>query len=402
MTRFPLKSTLALLGLGLALAASPARADLSVFTNASTGFDVSGNGQFAVLGSSGSSGGSEVFLWSAATNSITGIGGFTGSSGKVLISGDGSTIAASGKDANNNRVSAIYSVGTGIWTLVPGLGSASGGVAGSSYALSGDGRYVGGSSYKTSAGAGSHGFVYDTVTSTLTEVSTTQSRITGISSGAQTLVGATGSGQNGALWTRNGDGTYTQTTLLNPDAPASKLSLVSSGLSDNGLWAAGASFNTANPYRVNATTGQVQFFDKLGFAANGNSVATPAAISADGNTIVGIHMPSGALLSDSYGFIWKADGTVNGNTLGGTVMSFDDYLAGYGIDLDNHYNFVSIIGMSNDASVFSGIAKDNLTGGQVAFVVSVPVPEPSQYVMLAWGLTLLVGVVRRRRKALSA
>ncbi|HEY4082358.1 MAG TPA: PEP-CTERM sorting domain-containing protein [Burkholderiaceae bacterium] len=387
------KSSLALAV--LALTASQAHAGLTVFNNVSTGYAVSGDGQWATFGTGASSGGSDVFLWSAATNSLTDIGGYAGTAGRIVISADGSTIAATNKDADGYFSPAVYNANKGSWSPVPALNGRSGNSTSSVWSISADGRYVGGLGYVPGSGT-AHGFVTDTLTGAVTDLGTTQARIQGIGPDAQVLIGYTGSAQAGAIWNRNADGTYALTTLKDPNAPTAGLNSTAA-LSGNGLWAAGNSFNglTNNPYRVNTQTGEVQYFNKIGTSIGvGKITASVGSISADGNTVVGIEAPQAGA---SFGFIWKGDGSFDSatHTLGGTTMLFDDYLASYGIDTDNHYNFVSIIGMSADATVFSGIAVDNLTGVQTSFVVSVP--EPSTYALLASGMVLLAGVARRRR-----
>ena len=380
----------------LVLAAGQAHAQLSVFNTVRYGWAVSSDGLWATLGSGASNGGSDVFLWSAETNSLTDIGGYAGTAGVMAINQDGSRISAMAKDAEGNFVSALYDRNKGAWTALPTLGGVSGNTASSPWSISADGRYVGGLSYVQGSST-AHGFVTDTLTGSITDLGTTQARIQGIGPGAQVLIGYTGSVQAGAIWNRNADGSYALTTLKDPNAPTNGLNLVAA-LSGNGFWAAGNSFNglTNDPYRVNMQTGEVQYFSKIGSSVGtGKITASVGSISADGNTIVGIESPqSGA----AFGFIWKGDGTFDSatHTLGGKTMSFDDYLASYGIDLDNRYTFVSIIGMNDNATVFNGLAIDNLTGIQTAFVVSVP--EPSSYALLASGLLLVGGVARRRRK----
>ena len=379
----------------LTLAASQAHAGLTTFDNVSVGYAVSGDGQWATFGSPASAGGSHVFLWSAATNSLTDIGGYAGTAGRVVISADGSTIGAVDQDSDGYFSPAIYNANKGAWSLVPALDGISGNSKSSVWTLSADGRYVGGLGYVTGSST-PHGYVTDTVTGTVADLGATQARIQGIGPDAQVLIGYTTSAQAGAMWKRNADGSYALTALKDPNAPTAGLNSTAA-LSGNGLWAAGNSFNgpSANPYRVNTQTGEVQYFNKIA-AGGGKITASVGSISADGNTIVGIEAPQ---LGASFGYIWKGDGTFNSatHTLGGTTMSFDDYLASYGIDTDNKYNFISIIGMNADATVFSGMAVENSTGYQTAFVVSLPVPEPSTYALLASGLLLVGGVARRRR-----
>ena len=397
--RAMLKSHIALAA--LALAASQANAQsLNTFTLQSTGYAVSADGKWATFGTPSSAGGSAVGLWSVQNSMMTDIGGLAGGSGRIVISADGSTIAASTMNASGKLVASVYSTSTGSWTALPTLGGSVGVLASDSWSISADGRYVGGSAY---LGSSSRPSLTDTVTGTTIDISGVAGRVQGISPGAQTLIGYTTSSQAGAMWKLNSGGTYTLTTLKDPNTPANTLNSTAA-MSGNGLWAAGNSFNGVNdkPYRVDLGTGEVQFFGKIGTTlGTGKITASVGSISADGNTIVGIESPQGATLPGSFGFIWKADGTFNSatHTLGGTTMNFDDYLAGYGIDLDNHYNFVSVIGMSADATVFNGIAIDNLTGGQVSFIVTVPVPEPSQYALLAAGLGVLAWVARRRKRA---
>ena len=382
----------------LGLAGPAAAQQLDVFGLPNVGYGVSADGNYAVFGTSAPTGGTNVYLWSAATHDLVNIGGFAGNAGALEISRDGAYVAAQVKDANGLFQPAVYSRATGSWTVVPALGgvNSSGTAGGVVWAMSGDGRYVGGSSYIPGSTI-ARAFVTDRQTGTAVSLSTTEARVEAMNQDASVLVGYTTSSRRAAMWTRNAAGGYDMSTLARPEDPTLGLNQLAS-MSDNGAWAGGISFNNANPYRLNVATGEVQYFDKLPFlSATGRATASTAAVSDDGLTMVGIHAPQGALLSGSYAFIWHGDGTVNGSLLGGTTQTFDDYLTGHGIDLANHYDFKSVVGMNANGTVFTGIAADNYTGAQVSFVVSVPsvVPEPGPYALFAGGLAVLAWLRRR-------
>ena len=381
-------------GLVLALAAAHAQAQLQVLPEYV--YKISADGSRAVMGTvSPSSGGGGVSLIDVASGAITNIGGNAGLAGRPVISADGSTVLAALTGANGTN-SAVYSIATGSWTPVA-VPAGSSNSSLSSWSISADGRYVGGTWTDNNQFLG---YVADTQTGQTTVLNGGQGRIAGITAGAQTLYGQFSSNINGSQWTRNPDGSYTQAYLPKPDAPAQNL-YATTALSANGAWVAGTSFNNALPYRLNVASGEIQYFDKLPFANGaGRAVAGASAISDDGRIIVGTHTPTGATLDQAYAYIWQAaaSDTPGDFKVDGSVMTLDDYFAGYGIDLDNHYNFVSVLAMSADGRVISGVALDNISGGPVGYLVSVPVPEPSSYALLGAGLGLVAWVARRRGK----
>lgn len=387
--------------MGLGLAAPAWAQQLDVFSTPNVGYGVSADGRYAVFGTQTPTGGSHVFLWSADTHALSDIGGLAGTAGTIEISRDGSYIASQLLNDQGKFQAAVYSRATGTWTFAPALGglNTAGTTASTVWSLSNDGRYVGGSSYAPGSTT-ARGFVADTQTGTTVSLGSTEARVEAMNRDASVLVGYTTSNRQAATWTRNASGGYDMQLLTRPENSALGLYQLSA-MSDNGSWAAGISFNNALPYRLNLATGAVQYYAKLPYvSAVGKATASTAAISNDGLTMVGIQTPQGALLSGSYGYVWHGDGTATGNQLNGTIQTLDDYLTSFGIDTANHYDFKSVVGMSADGRVFTGIASDNTTGLQVSFIATLPtspVPEPSRYMLLAAGLAGLAW--RRRRQA---
>ena len=349
-------------------------------------YSVSADGKTAVMGTTNTG---AVSMIDVGTGTVTNIGGFVGSGGRALISADGSAIAGAVKDASNNYVSARYDVATHTWTALPTLGGSASGTATSTWSISADGRYIGGFGYAAGS-TSSRGYLVDTQTGQTTNLVTTGGRVQGISPNASMLFGQLG-GSAGSVWNRNGDGSYTQTTLTAPEAPGQALNILGAS-SNNGLWATGASFNTTLPYRVNAQTGEIQYMAKL------NVYATPGAISEDGQTVIGRTSPQGGTLAQSTAYIWRAAATdtPGDNMVDGTVVSLHDYLAGYGIDTANQYSFLSGVAMNADATVFAFIGLNKQTQDVMYFIATVP--EPSQYALLAAGLGVVGLLARRRRK----
>lgn len=360
----------------------------------STAHDISANGSVTyTLGGTN-------HLWSAATGISTAIGGIAPGTaavgGRLVISADGSRVAGSTLNTSTGKyVSSYYDTATGSWTQLNGLGGSSGNNALTTWNMSSDGRFIVGSSY-TAVGNYSHATITDTVTGVTTDVGpagNTQSRVNAISSDGKVAFGYSSNSRYGSIWRDpEGDGSFVQTIVTHPITGTNASEGIA--LSDNGLWAAGASFNTGLPYIVNIGTGVVTAFPKLPYndgSPSQRGTAVSSAISEDGQMVIGTHSIGGTL-NTNHGFIWTA---------GGGVVEFDDYMALNGVDTANAYTFVSPLAMTQqtDGSLsFVGIALDNTTGAPVGFVANVTtaVPEPASYAMLLAGLAALGFVARRR------
>lgn len=350
-----------------------------------------------------------VWMWTT-TGGVQNIGGVSSinpGAGIAVISADGSRIAGATLDsATGTRSASVYNVATGQWTALAGLGgySATPGTpaqnatnflsTGSVWAMSSDGTFVAGQSYQVGNGTtNSRATIWNTQTGTVTNLGNNpgitsgpnaRTRVNGISDNGR-VAGGFGANSTPLVWTDfDGDGSYA-TVSINAVSGAGSVNAVNA-VSANGQWAVGSGFiNSASgsAYRFNTSTNQLSFLGQL----TAGVVGAATAVNADGSVIVGYEGSGGA--STRRGFIW---------TTAGGMQSFDDYLAGFGIDTANSFNFATPIGISADGRSIVGFGYAN--GSQVAqgFLVNISaVPEPGTYAM--FGLGLLLMAARRSRRA---
>jgi len=403
-----------------ALAASLAQADdVGSFTVLPyAALSVSADGK-TVVGDYTASAQDYLWMWNASTG-VVDIGGKSAinpGAGNAYISADASRIYGTALDANGVRNMSVYNVASGQWTSLGGLGgySSTSGMSadpaanqalylatGTAWGSSADGKYIVGQSYQTGGGTNnSRATIWNTQTGTLTNLGNNpgvtagpnqRSRAQGISDDGR-VVGGFGGGNTPLVWTDlDGDGVYDVTKV---NTASGKTVNGVFAISGNGMYAVGAGSITntsGSAYRYNVATHGIDMLGKLDMNSGGIDTAT--AVSATGSVIVGFEDAASGNPAARNGFIW-IDG------LG--IQSLDSYLAGWGIDTDNSFNFATPTAISADGLNIVGFGYTAGSNASVSFVVNLPaaaaVPEPSSYALLLAGLGFTAALVRRRRRA---
>jgi uncharacterized membrane protein len=289
------------------------------------------------------------------------------------MSYDGTLISGSAASTTGTTQAATYSLATGKWTTLGGIGGVSGTSESSSWGMAGNGSSIVGLGW---INGGTAHAVQSTPAGTLTDLGALNgsSRANGVNSDGTTVVGwredATGFWQ-GTYW-KNGVATAMFDGSGNALAEGNAVSA-------DGTWVVGDA-NFSELWRYNTKTGATQ---GLGDLDPFGDTQGSTGISANGSIIVGYDRAFGPPQFGS-GFIW-IDG------LG--MQNLTDYATSEGIDL-NGRTLATPLGISADGSTVYGL--DNLNHG---FVVTLaPVPEPSTYAMLGLGLAGVL-LASRRRKA---
>jgi len=346
--------------------------------------------------------------------------------GTVLVSGDGNLVAAAHLDSSTGlRSAGTYNASTGQWTILPGLGGYSATVStpdvnaskftavNTVYGMSSNGNYAVGQGYLAGNGtANARGVVWNLQTNTAIALGANpgvsgpnaRTKAVGISNDG-TVVAGVGGGSTPLVWKSDGNGGYTTIQVSGaktlPGVTGTGVTQVN-GLSANGLWAVGQGGNGNNSgaaYRYNTATNTIYYLPQVN-PLQGTDAAM--ATTADGSMIVGYEGVTGTAQARS-GFIWLADGTDAGHS-----MSLDSFLAGYGIDTSDTFNFATPMSISSNGLTTTitgfGFANDSQVGE--GFSVTIPyataVPEASTYAMMLAGLGAMGFVVRRRRDEKTA
>lgn len=310
------------------------------------------------------------YVWTAAAG-VTAIGGkWLG--GTADVSANGSIISGSALGADGITHAAYYTVATGTWTTLSGLGRSIDGSESSAWGISGDGKTVVGLAWTTGVAANA---VKSAPDNTLLNLGVS-GRAQAVNYDASVIAGYVRQGLSsyGVYWQ---NGTMTKMT----DAQGNLMPAVN-GMSDDGTWLVGSSAANGQTWRYNTLTHAVEW---LGDFDTATTVQASTGISADGKIIVGYDRDFNAPPSTGQGTIW-IEGT--------GMLNLTDYVLAQGVDL-NGRTLGLPLGVSDDGRTFYGI--DNMGEG---FVVTLsPVPEPATYATLALGLAAIAW--RRRSNAAS-
>jgi uncharacterized membrane protein len=312
------------------------------------------------------------YMWTAATG-VTSIGG-AWQGGVASVSADGSRISGSAYEGDGLNYAGYYSVGTGRWTTLGGIGGNSDTSASSSWNISGDGKTVvglgwvdGGTAHAIASAPG--GVMHDL----------------GSLGGSSRANGVSYDGSIIAGWVEQPDGQWTGAywengTLHNMVDDQGNALQEAGAVSADGSWIVGSG-NYGQTWRYNTVTQQTEWLGDLDAMGDFQGAT---GISADGHIIVGYDRGFGPAVY-GQGTIWIE---------GQGMLNFTDYITSQGVDLGGR-TLALPLGVSADGSTFYGI--DSVGNG---FVVTLsPVPEPATYAMMAVGLVVLTARRRMRRNA---
>ena len=292
--------------------------------------------------------GSEHFMWDE-TNGVQLIGGVApqGFGGQTSVNGDGSQIAGTRINPNNNLGElSVYDVGTQMWTSLGSLGSSSGNSASSAWGFSSDGSTIVGLGWVNAGTA--HAIKWTSGGGIEDLGSTVSGRSTRANKANEdgTIIGgwqdsSTGFRQ-GAVWT---NGVQSLITHPNND-PATEVG----AMSKDGVWMGGGQ-GFANNFQAWKWSNNTGIID-IGPAPMAGWRGAVSGLSADGTIAVGFYRPFPAPATFGEGFIHTdALGMVNLNTYA-TSLGIDTQGLTFALPLDISDDGTTIVGLTSTGAGF--------------------------------------------------
>lgn len=339
-------------------AASAIAQEFHIIGEGFTPTGISDNG--VVAGTSDALG--QYFTWTAG-GGAQGIGGVLpndGPGGQASISNDGLRIGGTALNTNTGLTEmSYYSVNSGSWVNLGGLGGTLDGGTSSGWGISGDGRHVVGLGW--TAGFTAHAIQWTEGMGTFDLGSTVignSSRANAASGDGSVVAGWQDDEfgfRQGAVWV-NG----VQRQIFDNDGVQVQ---EGSAVSDDGQWVTGIANGDA-AWRYNTFTEQFSYIDSL----QGDfffPTAYGSDISNDGQTIIGAVGGFGPAIFRE-GFIWRE---------GMGTMLIGDFLSASGVSFEDGFSFFGPFAMSNDGNSFTGWGLD-ARGSVVGWYATVPSPAP--------------------------
>ena len=300
----------------------------------------------------------QYWYWTAATGVVF-IGGAGDAGGQAKVSADGGRIVGTVRNPKTNLDEmGIYSMATGTWTPLGGLGGSSGTSRSSGWGISSDGATAVGLGWISAGSANAMRWnEVDGVTSMGTTVPGRSTRANACNADGSVLVGWQDSSsgfRQGAVWV---DGVQTLMTLNG--APLSE----ASDVSDDGVWVvgSGSSSNGFNAWRWSAKTGAANIGTPPVAGWRGASVA----VSADGATVVGFYRPFPGPATFGNGFIWTAESG---------MLDLTAYALAQGVELPAGIVLALPLGISGDGRTIVGISRNPVAGFKVTIGGGVDCP----------------------------
>lgn len=305
-----------------------------------------------------------------------------GVGGQPTISHDGSTVAGTVfNTASSVYEMGRYSVGTGTWTPLGGIGAVSDAETSSGWNISGDGTSIVGLGWVTPGSAHAVQWRADTGMVDLGSTSPgNSSRANNTNFDGSVVVGwqDNDNGRQGAVWSNGSQ----QLIFDNNGFSASEALSVS----NDGTWVSGIQFGgffgSSELWRYNTI---LNTYEGLGNLTDGGQAGITAgnAMNADGTLIAG----------GTWGFGPATFGTAIIWEEGVGVQRFSDYLDARGIIYEAGYEFAYVTDMSSDGTWFTGWGRTS-NFEVTSFVIQVP--EPSSALLLGLATLALIPVRRRQ------